>query len=68
MPACHYWTQVTVIIKYLFTLDEVLENPLYAEEIEKDVLEEAEKLGRVEKVNTRVASAMMRNQTARKNR
>ena len=33
----------------MFTIDEVLANPLYPEEIEKDVLEEAEKLGRVEK-------------------
>lgn len=33
----------------MFTIDEVLANPLYPEEIEKDVLEEVEKLGRVEK-------------------
>uniref|UniRef100_A0A1D1ZUN1 Splicing factor U2AF-associated protein 2 n=2 Tax=Auxenochlorella protothecoides TaxID=3075 RepID=A0A1D1ZUN1_AUXPR len=43
-------TQVTVIIKHMFTIDEILENPLYSEEIERDVLAEAGRLGRVEKV------------------
>lgn len=39
-----------MIIKHMFTIDEILENPLYSEEIERDVLAEAGRLGRVEKV------------------
>lgn len=46
----HAAPQVTVIVKHMFTLDEVLGDPLFAEELEKDVQREAGKTGRVEKV------------------
>lgn len=39
-----------MIIKHMFTIDEMLGTPLYGEEVERDVLAEASKLGRVEKV------------------
>lgn len=42
--------QVTVILKHVFTPDELIENPLLREELEGDIREECGKLGKVDKV------------------